>query len=138
MSYEEIRASFLDTRAKLAKFRLLTSEVVGIAALAHRVNIRLRTGRGDWNGRLPAFDLSALATLIPDVAELFAEDDNAMRLLYELRQAIRDCNSIGATPWTSDVHRELIRENLHVKNTAEQLVPMLQETAAQFGVSRVT
>lgn len=133
MSYEEIRASFLDTRAKVAKFRLLTSEVVGIADLAHRVNIRLQTGHGDWNGRLPAFDPSALATVIPDVAELFGEEDSTMRMLYELRQAIRDCNAIGPSPWNAHVQNELISANIRVKNTAERLVPVLQRTAAQFG-----
>jgi len=140
MTYSELRAAFSATREKLAKLRMLISEVQHLHDQAHVVNVRAaQSGRAGWRGAAPgAYDYSTVAALMPDVADLLAARPGILQLLPRLRSDVRaaedsrkepsfarinQMNAGMAAHWFGGTARQIVQ-------TTNLLLPLLQEAAA--------
>ncbi len=131
LSHAELLNAFSSTREKLAKLRMLITEIQYIRDRAQEVNAR--ASQGQWTGTVPAYDYSVCAALVPDLLALLSQDDAILRILPDFRDAIRVAEEFRQD--RSGMAISMVARNLQVfsrrvHHEADLLLPLLRKVEA--------
>jgi hypothetical protein len=129
MTYVELQAAFTDRRSKLAKLRFFRAEIERIQREAQQINIVAQeVQRHGWHRPMPAYELAAAVTLLPDVFDFLERDETAIQNIQALREWIAESHSKYARTWPNSYQlaTELGECARNILNEAAHLVPKLR------------
>ena len=130
MSYGEVQSAFRARGEKLAKLRFLRAEIEHVRETAFFAKTQAGHARfSGWQHPIPSFNLDAAMATLPDVIDLFEGDDQVVKCLQRLRDAVQSADTVRSTKWANAkvVAFQLGNAGAGVLHLVEVVLPMLKK-----------
>jgi len=130
MSYGEVQFAFRARGEKLNKLRFLRAEIEHVREIAFYSKTQSEHARlSGWRGAIPSFNLDAAMARLADVIDLFEGNDQLVKCVQRLRDAVQSADTMRTTNWANAkvVAYQLGNVCQSLLHLADIVLPMLKK-----------